>query len=615
MFSLDLYLSYVSILRVGIPVILFIFIYPISSYSRSAVDIFPSTYLLLSEQSFIATKESLQDPKNIGKSAYVNSDIDLGESNMVLVDNITLVSLGGVITNGKISNIYKITGNKNQLFDLDVYFDDPYRGIFYPEWYGAKADGLNDDTSAFRASFNNAQNIYLTAGKTYNIKSSISVYKKHDLTIEGRNATIVSRNSPSLESFIFEKTLNKITINNLIFDGKNKKGRAFYLKTDFSFNKVTVKNLLETTSTVYAYRIDAEKQLNKSEFINCECDSIDAGENHIIGDGDGAARCFYINWKNAVNPSTIHIQGGTFKNVWGDDGDVIQVAQLFTNYHHKNKLIVRDAYLGNASRRLIKGTSSGIELYDNVFESADSNNEKVATTTPAGMITFSLYNDSATPDERNLKGVMIGNIFNGEGGYDGRIVFNKASELTVKGNTFVSADLVFSIAVGDVEVRNNTFLDGAIINLQRQVMFEGTVNLVDNTIKHAEGSGPYFRGWVNLDDSGSIVNNLNILNNSLETFTGIDDTVFGLVYAGINKGFITNLVIDNNQVFRKGQYESNEILRIDTPLDNTTTISNNYMESPTFSAELGIDLNGANRSTPTVINNQHSSGGVYPEYQ
>lgn len=43
--------------------------------------------------------------------------------------------------------------------------------IVMPEWYGAKGNGLDDDSSAFTQAANTGKNLYLTSGKKYLLTS------------------------------------------------------------------------------------------------------------------------------------------------------------------------------------------------------------------------------------------------------------------------------------------------------------------------------------------------------------------------------------------------------------------------------------------------------------
>lgn len=571
--------------------------------------------LLFEDNSFVATYENLDDPANANRTALIVNDIDLNNFSLRIADGVTLQAQGGVIRNGTIQNLHDITGDKITLFDTNVTFDQVYNGKFHTEWYGATGDGISDDSGAFKASFENASNIHLCENTTYNINAQINTSRAGILEINGNNATIISTqnrnlNSLAYETFVFEETLDRVKIDDLNFDGENKTGRAFYLQTAFEFNNVSVKNLLETRTTAYAFRVDVGKQLTPALFKGTECNTIDAQENGVIGDGRGASRCIFINWDYAAQPTTIEISGGSFQNVWGDDGDVIQVAQRITDYGHNNKLIIRDAYLGHASRRLIKGTSSGIELYNNYFESADENNPQVANTTSSGMITFSIFNDPLTPNARNINHTVIGNTFDGTGGYDGRVVLFKTGEMDMRENTFIESLIVFDAASGDIQIRENTFQQSSKI-LMGDAVSEGVIDITDNVVNRPAGTVGDYRGFVVQDKENASTNNLNIINNTLDLHSVPGENVFGLIY--FIRGSCRNLVVDNNIVNRSGIGQRAEMLLVDITLDNTAEITNNFMQSDNFNATRGIDLRKIGSPPPVVINNTHSSGQAYPD--
>ena len=187
-----------------------------------------------------------------------------------------------------------------------------------------------------------------------------------------------------------------------------------------------------------------------TRYLTIECDSISAVDNGDIGGASGAARCIALNWNYLDSaPTTVQVLGGSYKNVWGDDGDVIQVAQQDGIYNHNRKFIVQDAYIGFSSRRLLKATASGVELVNNTFEPANADNPNIHGAPPAGILAFGLYSaDHSSSKVKNIKLLANrfdarGNNLNGSNVQDKRLVFNDTDGVLIDNNHFMSTRVIF----------------------------------------------------------------------------------------------------------------------------------------------------------------------------
>lgn len=60
-----------------------------------------------------------------------------------------------------------------------------------PEQYGAKGDGMHDDSPAFNACLSLGKEVRLHKGKTYRLKSALKPLMNHLLSLNGSGATLV----------------------------------------------------------------------------------------------------------------------------------------------------------------------------------------------------------------------------------------------------------------------------------------------------------------------------------------------------------------------------------------------------------------------------------------
>ena len=134
-------------------------------------------------------------PVETGKQTIyvIQFDYDLNGATIRIPDNSVLKFDGGSLSNGTIvgnnvsieSPICKIFGNNIELkrADSDLYSPSAWNvDCFYAEWFGAKGDGVTDDTLAIQATINNAElfssgvcQVKLLYNHTYNISSPILV--------------------------------------------------------------------------------------------------------------------------------------------------------------------------------------------------------------------------------------------------------------------------------------------------------------------------------------------------------------------------------------------------------------------------------------------------------
>lgn len=125
----------------------------------------------------------------------------------------------------------------------------------YPEWFGAKGDGIIDNVTALTRTFNSTSPEIELNGSIYNINSKIeNNLQGRDLTITSNNskiyssATVVDNDPKILEGGIHFYNGNVVNISNVTFQGDNN-GTENYLNAlvidscnNISLNKVKAEN-------------------------------------------------------------------------------------------------------------------------------------------------------------------------------------------------------------------------------------------------------------------------------------------------------------------------------------------------------------------------------------
>ena len=567
---------------------------------------------------FVATPESLSDPTNAYKTAIVSQDVNLLGQTISLAPGVELLADGGILSNG---TIVMQTGNAistvsvRPLFDNTAtinYEDGLYPQDFYLEWLGV-VDGVADNSVALQKAINFSERVVLSPGTVYVINQRVYAERAGTLSIEGNGATIIVTESGNHETVRFAGDLESVELRNLTFDGKGLAAKAFLLQRSFIVENVTVKNLYSNIVGVYAYRIDINAQTSHAELLNSNCDNVDADRNFVIGDSIGASRCIMVQWYSKPAGLDVNITGGTYSNVWGDDGDILQVIEVDNEAFGStaSRLVLNGTTFANASRRLIKGTSSALVLRSSSFYSAPKDHPKVLGSTPAGMLSIAdPLSNGVLAREILIEDCIFNNITSenetpehiGELGHDGRIVFTNVENITLSDNVFHGISTRFEGITKDIGVENNQFLSNSSVEFRGS--FFGEAHVQNNMVEHLHVPGvrAAFRGWVQVLGSNNTLDTITIENNSLTTNSEAGDIVFGILWAAgqssdpsVNN-VIKKIRVEENLVNRQGSVERPEIMRIDVNLDASSSIINNKLDSQTapYYSDAGISMRNQN---------------------
>ena len=150
---------------------------------------------------------------------------------------------GSVMTDAKVDGvIYKKVGTK--------YFELQYDSILNVRWFGAKGDGITDDTESFTKAINAGKSIFIPAGKYLVGKLKIPMKFKGQKIFgvgfnhwDSNDGTVLQ--SIDTEIFSFENGADWIKINDLRLEGN--------YNSDYGFNAEFGANIILDNVGVYSF--------------------------------------------------------------------------------------------------------------------------------------------------------------------------------------------------------------------------------------------------------------------------------------------------------------------------------------------------------------------------
>lgn len=214
---------------------------------------------------YIILRKNIVDDKNVLTQAMINKpstvyeiryDFDLNNQTITIPKGCVLNFNGGSFTNGNIVfNNAKLMGSIN--FSSSI---TPSGEIDMSEvnvkWFGAKGDGVTDDTKVLNWAFN-IKNPILIPNGVYNITNLVfesNVYSKiirgTDFYLNNYHRGVVLNHKGSGKMLEFKDDSSVITIENIIFNGNADTTYAIYINDDKSTTFFNLNNFaIRGTST------------------------------------------------------------------------------------------------------------------------------------------------------------------------------------------------------------------------------------------------------------------------------------------------------------------------------------------------------------------------------
>ena len=156
----------------------------IASFSVTATDSTTGTALTgTSDVTYPPIQAAIRSKFDRTNVIYkITRDIDLGHGILTIPAGCTLDFQGGTITNGTIvGNSTKINAGLQKIFDINTVLTGSWNiSNINVKWFGAKGDGITDDTIAIQSAISSFPKVYFPNGK-YVITSPINFTRNYSL--------------------------------------------------------------------------------------------------------------------------------------------------------------------------------------------------------------------------------------------------------------------------------------------------------------------------------------------------------------------------------------------------------------------------------------------------
>lgn len=566
----------------------------------------------------------------------IRSDFDLNGITVNMPINVTLRFEGGILANGTLrGNNTKIEAPLAQIFETSIILSNTFvYDTFYPEWYGAKGDLSADDYSAINAACQNANHVTLTQEYVIATDDRVIVDRAGDFTLMGYGSLLTNNTETHIDFEIFDfRNLNNLTVKGITVDGDKKMANAFRIENvdAVTLRDITITNLLNVRSDYRAAGI--QLVINDGSVVNGDnlrISEIGGGQNDSIDVGVGIARALFYNINHtdtivAPRKTKITMTNSVFEWVYGDDGDVIHIVDYNYISDAAHRFIFDNCTIRYASRRLVKGSASGIQYYNCKFDSASEADLKarmggVIGPEPSGGVNFRNEDPEANPNFRNMYGKMVNCEYRNSGNFNINsstiLVAAYTDGLEITGNQFYDTYLRFQDIASNFKVTNNSFYNA---NIELNVPNWGIdVKLLDSIDYSVRDSIKWKRSYIT-DNYGrydsltgaypALINSKNnivaltVRNNKVFSDETLGSTInfFGLL-RHVTDGTATEVYVSDNEIIRMdSDITRNEFMISLRNWDNTCKIFDN------FNSKIGTESIGVPGTFPNAGFNFGSS--------
>lgn len=351
--------------------------------------------------------------------------------------------------------------------------------------YGAKGDGIIDDTAALQAALNKESKLVATAGATFKISGTIKINQSFEHTIDWNGSTIFTTSALNPMMFIDKRSSNggSTSMLNLLVDGRAKATRGIQIQSRVNFNDVHLTDFFQTTSSspaaIYLQIYNDADSMGDYMFDGLSITKTIGASNGSITDSWGASNSMLLYWKEKPSVSTnITIQNGTMNNSWGEDAGLLYILDQTGNdiSGSLGSVKIKNMTFFDSERRAIKGFSGNVTFENSTFTDPLPSNPNIQKGTKSGLVVFG--------GNSLMSNIKFNNCEFVSRGYDGRVIGINAKDVEITNNTFKGgADLAFTIKIGNVLVCNNIFESGGTIFSYNISLsnFLGMISIGNNT--------------------------------------------------------------------------------------------------------------------------------------
>lgn len=368
-------------------------------------------------------------------AATVQDSIDRAQAlHEQIVEYTNLINSNGVIMRTEFGDIglIKQPVGVTVVEKLNNEFSD--RGINV-KWFGAKGDGLTDDTAAIQAaidSLQNGDNLFFERGKTYKI-SGLVLNNLKNVDVSGNNSTLSVINGDDMFAFKYTGTNDNITIHGFKIVGNmlNGKTTAFGCRSGADL----------TNSKIYDLVID---KVNVGISLNAEsAGTIEFNEvyNNVITNIFG---------KDPGKGYGIHLAGANHNNI---HDNVIDRAQRHSIYHafgenndiYHNRItnhrVDIKENLGRAAIQILR-SSTNVRVFDNTIINSYDGCIIINTINELGdMTNIDVFNNNIISPQGVVPAIRVGG--------DETSVVYLAKNIKIRQNNFQMDSLQSAIRIDD----------------------------------------------------------------------------------------------------------------------------------------------------------------------
>ena len=260
------------------------------------------------EEINLTSLDQLQDLANVGKILLVNRNLNLNGARIKIEDGIILRPAGGALLNGIISGdgFEILTVGLNRVFGPDLIFETRYTKTFLPEWYGARSDGVLDDSLAFEKSIAAAEKITLRGSKTYLFHHPVKVDREGAITIDGKGAKLLMKGQHDDYVLHFGNQFSQVNLQDIKIDGQNQTASGIWISGNFTGNRLDLRNFYSEQTEAIALHFEITGK-TVATLQNSTIDNMKSLGNGIIGDALGASRAIRVYWRKTDPESVIRI--------------------------------------------------------------------------------------------------------------------------------------------------------------------------------------------------------------------------------------------------------------------------------------------------------------------